>query len=118
MREAQVLQGAIDRVVRHRERKLLVEPHDQIARPPANHAVRDSEIPGESAAPRVGISGPKPLEWIITCLFVPLGRGAATLRLNECLRLCALCVPAARSVDADGVRLPVLSIEMDSLLIF
>src|SRR5439155_19175121 len=39
MREAQVLQGAIDRVVRYRERILLVEPHDQIARPPANHTV-------------------------------------------------------------------------------
>src|SRR5207253_11330440 len=39
MREAQVLQGAIDRVVRYGERILLVEPHDQIARPPANHTV-------------------------------------------------------------------------------
>jgi hypothetical protein len=39
MRETQVLQSAIDRVVRHRERKLLVQPHDQIARPPAHHAV-------------------------------------------------------------------------------
>ena len=39
MREAQVLQGAIDRVVRHREAELLVQPHDQIARPPAYYAV-------------------------------------------------------------------------------
>ena len=58
MREAQVLQGAIDRVVRHRERKLLVEPHDQIARPPANHAVdrRDRALlhdPGEKGPVRV-----------------------------------------------------------------
>ena len=45
MREAQVLQGAIDRVVRHREPKLLVEPHDQIARPPANHAVDRRDRP-------------------------------------------------------------------------
>ena len=39
MREAQVLENSIDRVVRHREPKLLVQPHDQIARPPAHHAV-------------------------------------------------------------------------------
>jgi hypothetical protein len=29
MRETQVFQDAIDRIVRHGERKLLVEPHDQ-----------------------------------------------------------------------------------------
>ena len=39
MREAQVLQGTIDRVVRYREPKFLVQPHDQIACPPAHHAV-------------------------------------------------------------------------------
>ncbi len=39
MREAQVLQGAIDRIVRYREPKLLMQPHDQIACPPAHHAV-------------------------------------------------------------------------------
>src|SRR5262249_35045269 len=39
MREAQVLEGAIDRIVRHRESKLLIQPHDQIARPPAHHAM-------------------------------------------------------------------------------
>ena len=36
MREAQVLQGAVDGVVRNRQPKLLVQPHDQIARPPAH----------------------------------------------------------------------------------
>ena len=39
MREAQVIQGAIDGVVRHREPELLMQPHDQIAGPPAHHAV-------------------------------------------------------------------------------
>ena len=39
MREAQVLQGAIDGVVRHREPELVMQPHDQIAGPPAHHAV-------------------------------------------------------------------------------
>ena len=58
MREAQVLQGAIDRVVRHREPELLMQPHDQIARPPANHAVdrRDRTLlhdPGEKGPMRV-----------------------------------------------------------------
>src|SRR5215471_7129945 len=35
MREAQFLESAIDRIVRHRESELLVQPHDEIARPPA-----------------------------------------------------------------------------------
>src|SRR2546421_8458004 len=39
MREAQLLEGAIDRIVRHRESELLVQPHDEIARPPAHHAM-------------------------------------------------------------------------------
>jgi len=39
MREAQLLEGAIDCVVRHREPELLIQPHDQIARPPAYHAM-------------------------------------------------------------------------------
>ena len=43
MREAQVLEGAIDRIVRHREPKLLMQPHDQIARPPAHHAMDRSD---------------------------------------------------------------------------
>src|SRR5262245_51102708 len=38
MREAQVLEGAIDCIVRHRESELLIQPHDEIARPPAHHA--------------------------------------------------------------------------------
>ena len=58
MRETQVLQGTIDRIVRHRQRKLLIEPHDQIARPPANHAVdrRDRPLlhdPGEKSPVRI-----------------------------------------------------------------
>src|SRR5262249_861058 len=39
MREAQGLEGAIDRIVRYREPELLMQPHDQIARPPAHHAM-------------------------------------------------------------------------------
>src|SRR5882672_3471951 len=39
MREAQVLQGAVDRVVRHREPERLMQPHDQVARAPAYHTV-------------------------------------------------------------------------------
>src|SRR5262249_2225049 len=39
MREAQVLEDAIDRIVRHWEPELLMQPHDQIARPPAHHAM-------------------------------------------------------------------------------
>src|SRR5262249_1891769 len=39
MREAQLLEGAIDRVVRHRESELLIQPRDEIARPPAHHAM-------------------------------------------------------------------------------
>src|SRR5262245_5806704 len=45
MREAQVLEGAIDRIVRDREPKLLIEPHDQIARPPAHHAMDRRDWP-------------------------------------------------------------------------
>jgi hypothetical protein len=39
MREAQVLQGPVDRIVRYRDAELLVEPHDQIAGTPAYDAV-------------------------------------------------------------------------------
>ena len=39
MREPQLLEGAIDCVVRHGEPELLMKPHDQIARPPADHAM-------------------------------------------------------------------------------
>src|SRR5215831_2630765 len=39
MREAQLLEGAIDRIVRHRESELLIQSHDEIARPPAHHAM-------------------------------------------------------------------------------
>src|SRR6266576_187371 len=39
MREAQCLKSAIDHVVRHRESELLIQPHDEIARPPAHHAM-------------------------------------------------------------------------------
>src|SRR5436190_1864567 len=42
MREAQVLEGAIDRIVRYREPELLMQPHDQIARPPARNPWRVS----------------------------------------------------------------------------
>src|SRR5436190_17823262 len=75
MREAQVLQGAIDGVVRHRERKLLVEPHDEIARTPANYAVdrRDRTLlhdPGEK--------GPVPV--------VELGRHARRGDVDETIR--------------------------------
>src|SRR6516165_12395596 len=34
-----VLEGAIDRIVRHQKPELLMQPHDQIARPPAHHAM-------------------------------------------------------------------------------
>src|SRR4029077_18399984 len=37
MREAPLLEGAIDCVVRHREPELLIQPHNQITRPPAHH---------------------------------------------------------------------------------
>ena len=43
MREAQGLEGAIDRIVRYREPELLMQPHDQIARPPADHAMDRSD---------------------------------------------------------------------------
>ena len=39
MRKAQVLQGKVDRIVRDRDAKLLVEPHDEIAGPPAHDAI-------------------------------------------------------------------------------
>src|SRR5262245_1388769 len=39
MREAQGLEGAIDCIVRYREPELLMQPHDEIARPPAHHAM-------------------------------------------------------------------------------
>src|SRR2546425_12019835 len=50
MREAQLLEGAIDRIVRHRESELLIQPHDEIARPPAHHAMdrRDRTLLYES----------------------------------------------------------------------
>src|SRR2546423_11387671 len=75
MREAQVLQGAIDRVVRYRERILLVEPHDQIARPPANHTVdrRDRTLlydPSEKGPVRI----------------VELGRHARRRDIDETVR--------------------------------
>src|SRR5262249_16965654 len=43
MREAQVLEGAIDRIVRYREPELLMQSHDQITRPPAHHAMDRSD---------------------------------------------------------------------------
>src|SRR5437773_7375003 len=43
MREAQGLEGTIDRIVRYREPELLMQPHDQIARPPAHHAMDRSD---------------------------------------------------------------------------
>src|SRR5215211_1682349 len=39
MREAQLLQGAVDRIVGYRDAELLMQLHDQIARPPAHHAM-------------------------------------------------------------------------------
>src|SRR6516225_11688211 len=42
-RRAVGLEGAIDRIVRYREPELLVQPHDQIARPPAHHAMDRSD---------------------------------------------------------------------------
>jgi hypothetical protein len=52
MREAQVLQGTIDGVVRHRDPELLMQPHDQVAPAPAHHTMdrRDRALmddPGE-----------------------------------------------------------------------
>src|SRR5262249_39586983 len=35
----QVLEDAIDRIVRHRKSELLIQPRDEIARPPAHHAM-------------------------------------------------------------------------------
>src|ERR1700756_5728612 len=43
MRDAQGLEGAIDRIVQYREPELLIQPHDQIARPPAHHAMDRSD---------------------------------------------------------------------------
>src|SRR5947208_13720843 len=39
MREAHGLEGTIDRIVRYRQPELLIQPHDEIARPPAHHAM-------------------------------------------------------------------------------
>ena len=39
MREAELVQGAVNRVVRHREPKLLMQAHDQVAGPPAYDAM-------------------------------------------------------------------------------
>ena len=39
MRKAQLLQGPINRVVRHREAEFLVQTHDQVASAPAHHTV-------------------------------------------------------------------------------
>jgi hypothetical protein len=41
MREAQLLEGAIDRIVRHRESELLIQPHDEIATGPRLSRVPD-----------------------------------------------------------------------------
>src|SRR5258708_40246564 len=43
MREAQGLEGARDRIVRSRDPELLMQPHDQTARPPAHHAMDRSD---------------------------------------------------------------------------
>jgi len=45
MREAQGLQGAVDRIVRNRDAKLLVDAHDQIAGPPAHDAIDRRDWP-------------------------------------------------------------------------
>jgi hypothetical protein len=45
MRKAQVLQGAVDRIVRNRDAELLVEAHDQIAGPPAHDAIHRRDRP-------------------------------------------------------------------------
>jgi hypothetical protein len=45
MREAQGLQGAVDRIVRNRDAKLLVDAHDQIAGPPAHDAIDRRDRP-------------------------------------------------------------------------
>src|SRR5271155_1007009 len=39
MCEAEVFQSTIDRIVRHRDAELLMQPHDQIAGSPAHHAM-------------------------------------------------------------------------------
>src|SRR6185312_16839031 len=45
MREAQVLQGPVDGIVRDREAEFLVEPHDQITGPPSHHTVHRRDRP-------------------------------------------------------------------------
>ena len=37
MREAELVQSAVDRVVRHRQPELFVQSHDQVASPPTHH---------------------------------------------------------------------------------
>ena len=49
MREAQVLQAAIDRSRPDRDAELLVEPHDQIASPPS---ARRHRLPGSGRLPQ------------------------------------------------------------------
>src|SRR6185503_5307297 len=39
MREAQPFQSTVDRVVGDRDAELLVQPHDQVAGPPAHHTM-------------------------------------------------------------------------------
>jgi len=75
MREADVFQGAVDGVVRHREPELLMQPHDQIAGSPAHDPVdrRDRSLfhnPGEK--------GP--------VLVIELGRHARRRRVKEPFR--------------------------------
>jgi hypothetical protein len=59
MREAQVLQGTVDRIVRDRDAKLLVQPHDQIAGPPAHNAIdrRDRACLHEAGEKRLMLVG-------------------------------------------------------------
>src|ERR671936_2917871 len=59
MREAQVLQGAVDRVVGNRDAKLLVEAHDQITGPPAYDAIdrRDRPFLHETSKKRLVLLG-------------------------------------------------------------
>ena len=59
MREAQVLQGAVDRIVGNRDAKLLVEAHDQITGPPAHDAIdrRDRPFLNETNKKRLVLLG-------------------------------------------------------------
>src|SRR5260370_15390037 len=71
MRKAQVLQGAVDRVVRHREPELLMQPHDQVARAPAHHTMDRRDGPSWTIRARkalcVSLSlGGAPSEGILT----------------------------------------------------